>query len=88
MSEMVNKVAKAIADAAGSDFDRLPATHGPGHGLRNMYLRMARAAIEAMRQPTEAMIDHAHAVTMPDSDNMQCPSFYRAMVDAALKDGE
>jgi hypothetical protein len=82
MSEMVNKVARAIADAAGSDFDRLPATHGPGHGLRNMYMNMARAAIEAMRLPTNAMYAAANDEFVPPADAAAC---WLAMIDAALE---
>jgi hypothetical protein len=82
MSEMVERVAKAIADAAGSDFDRLPATHGPGHGLRNMYLRMARAAIEAMKGPTEEM---CVAGSQPE-DLGDIAGRYDAMISAALTD--
>ena len=87
MSEMVEKVAKAIADAAGSDFDRLPATHGPGHGLRNMYLRMARAAIEAMRETTEAMLTAGDDCCGEYGCGVwRMREIFTAQIDAALKD--
>lgn len=81
MSEMVERVARAIADAGGSDFDQLPSKHGPGFGLRNMYMNMARAAIEAMREPTGAMEDAAFSSTLTIPKRG-----YQAMIDAALKD--
>lgn len=81
MSEMVERVARAIADAGGSDFDQLPSKHGPGFGLRNMYMNMARAAIEAMREPTQRMEDAAFSQTMTIPTRG-----YTAMIDAALKD--
>lgn len=78
MSEMVERVARAIALAGGTEFDKLPASHGPGFGMRQMYLSMARAAIEAMREPTEAMI--------AAGDEQSCQETYRRMIDAALKE--
>jgi len=49
MSEMVQRVADAIAEAADLDSD-------------TMYKDMARAAIEAMREPTQEMkaVDGVH----------------------------
>jgi len=41
----LEQVVRAIAEAGGSDFDKLPISHGPGFGLRQMYERMAIAAI-------------------------------------------
>ena len=62
---------------------------------KNRALRQARAAISAMREPTEGMMKagiEAHAKAddsgiddkpwMPDT----LPSTYRAMIDAALKE--
>ena len=40
---------------------------------------MARVALEAMREPTEAMKDAGHAATMPTM-------IWKAMIDAALPD--
>lgn len=76
----IEEVAAAIADAAGSDFTNLPATQGPGHGLRNMYMNMARAAIEAMRNPAfdvDALSYH---------EGMSRRDWWEAMIDAALQE--
>lgn len=86
MSEMVERVARAIADAGGSDFDQLPSKHGPGFGLRNMYMNMARAAIEAMREPTEAMSEAMRIANMNVAGGYDGPSGWEAAIDAALKD--
>lgn len=45
MSEMVERVARALANEEGYAYDPVP------------YNRRARAAIEAMREPTDAMVD-------------------------------
>lgn len=52
----------------------------------------ARAAIEALREPTEAMFDAAYATNCID-ERGQGEDFYRAVIDAALapptpEDGE
>lgn len=80
MESMIERVAAAVADAAGSDFKTLPSSNGPGYGLRNMYLNMARAAIKATREPTEAM---KGATYMRDWEALE---IWQAMVDAALKE--
>ena len=46
MSEMVEKVARAMAEAAGDDYEE----------NRSFLHRVARAAIEAMREPTGPMV--------------------------------
>ena len=48
-TDLIERVARAIADASGTKWDQLPASHGPGYPLRQMYLAMARAAIDAMQ---------------------------------------
>ena len=71
MSEMVERVARAIV-----------AEYGPDGWDADDYRRMARAAIAAMREPTDAMIDvlNRHA---------QCEGFieegWRAAMDEALR---
>jgi hypothetical protein len=51
MSEMVERVARAIARANnGDDFDRVD------EAVRELYRDEARAAIEAMREPSEEML--------------------------------
>jgi hypothetical protein len=65
MSEMVERVARAIQDRARIyDCD-------PGDPIEAWAIESARAAIEAMREPTGPMVDH-----YPD---------WQAMIDEALK---
>ncbi len=65
MSEMIGKVVKAImAEETGS----------PGQ-----YEAMARAAIEAMREPTDAMCEAAEWHQQSDVNN------YQRAIDEALK---
>lgn len=86
---MIERVARAIAQHCGVD----PSPE---------YAPKARAAIEAMREPTEAMIDvplfndpsavfkiggrTIDATKKYESRRDLRPYIYRAMIDAALKD--
>lgn len=63
MSEMVERVARAIKDAEQMHWND-----------------MARAAIEAMREPTAKMVVIADSSLRPIS-----PRIWRAMIDEALK---
>ena len=89
-SEMIEKIAKAIF-MAELPFSGLR-TYAPStdpwaiaqRSTKRQYLAQARAAIEAMMEPTEAMISFANETVRPDSDNAQCPDFYRAMLSEAL----
>lgn len=74
---MIERVARALAqadgfhaDAKSNDSDEVPAWH--------LYREMARAAIQAMREPTKAM---RHA-----SDFETAEIKYPAMIDAALSE--
>ncbi len=73
MSEMVERIARAIHDAAhkGLDFD----------WPREMRIAQARAAIEAMRQPTDEMLYSGRWPNDVMGENWQ------AMIDAALGGG-
>ena len=82
MSEMVERVAMAIMrdDFEGHDFwDR------QAPDVQNQYLTNARAAIAAMREPTESMVvageDHIGG-DLIDGDSAWV---WQAMVDEALK---
>ncbi len=66
---MIKKVALAIANAEGFPYGALN------------YIRIARIAIEAMREPTEEMLD-AGAYDLDMTLKMQ----YQRMIDAALKE--
>lgn len=87
MSEMVERVAKRVSRmvplGCGGGWNE---PHG--HDFPNQYSAteqrliraIARAAIEAMREPTEEMLE----VPIPKSGSFD--DCYRAMIDAALKD--
>jgi hypothetical protein len=71
MSEMVERVAQALADAEYRSYD----------GDANHY-EMARAAIAAMREPTDDMICAAKDEDMA----WNVGDVWRAMIDEALAD--
>lgn len=69
MSEMVKRVAKALA--------ALPSSQREGGPTYDQY---ARAAIEAMREPTPQML-----ATFADGDDPAYAEDWRTMIDAALE---
>ena len=83
MSEMVERVARAIA--AGHD------AYLPVEKIAPGYLADARAAIEAMREPTKAMesagdeLDDWGCPSDPGSGNACALAHWHAMIDEALK---
>ncbi len=80
-STMVERVARAIAKLRDyREYDEVG-----GHPAWRVFEADARAAIEAMMEPTEAMISFANETVRPDSDNAQCPEFYDAMISEALR---
>lgn len=90
-NEMIKRVARAIADANMEDYDELKELHDA----------LARAAIAAMREPTEAMIEvgndqidwwrgtHEKEWAPMPEDSTTCEEdvkdAYQAMIDAILK---
>jgi len=97
MSEMVERVAKAIANENGDAWDDTPNDKSHWTKERGMfagrcrdinepfkgdYADMARAAIKAMREPTEAMrIERAFS-----KYGLEPFAHWRAMIDAALEE--
>jgi hypothetical protein len=86
--DMVERVARAILEAAGDramgDTDDLSCVLIDGD---MDLIGLARAAIEAMREPTEAMLQAQHMDAMWDEPDEGKPAAYydwRAMIDAAL----
>lgn len=72
MSEMIERVGKAISEAGGVLFG-----FSPEHTAE-----MARAAIEAMREPDKTMFDAA----MPHMDSWSSnTAWWHSMIDAALE---
>lgn len=74
MSEMVERVAKAIGLADIRCIDTI-------EGYRRI---LAKSAIKAMREPTEEMFNECSSLSFEQSYLVK--EFYRAMIDAALKD--
>jgi hypothetical protein len=86
---MIERVARAIALWDGSEWDG--AVGGQAH-IRNRYRKQAIAAVEAMREPTESMVD-AGAEHCRDIDADELPhseprrgahDSYQAMIDSVL----
>lgn len=70
MSEMVERVARAIAEDQDGMEDYWDA-----------YVNAARAAIAAMREPTDKMIE----ASLDDAWTAHTRQLYQRMIDAALK---
>lgn len=80
MSEMVERVARAICKAVGYDADEPARKHGALNDLPmwRTYERDARAAIASMRTPTRAM--------EIAGSNFEAPTLvWSAMIDEALR---
>lgn len=84
--DMVERVARAIASA---DPDQAGQIDGSEMGdyfwekYRDHYMTLGRAAIEAMREPTEAMEDAGNSATYIWIDETSADVWPR-MIDAAL----
>lgn len=91
MSETIERVAQALCAAYGNDWADTPESGAGLHAHderlpdRTDWRSMARAAIAAMREPTDGMLraanDGVRSVTAAAAQ-------WRAMVDVALNDGE
>lgn len=80
MSEMVERLAKAI-DTAGKDW--LSKRSSAGFEWADIPSSVfARAAIAALREPTDQML--FEGVIVQDSDDPAVQGIWRAMCDAAL----
>ena len=78
MSEMIERVAKAIDAAANDAADDYEEYCSP-----RMALAAARAAIEAMREPTDEMFRDGQEI----SELKMAEETWWAMIDAALNSG-
>ncbi|MBN9026241.1 hypothetical protein [Kaistia sp. MMO-174] len=79
-NEMVRRVAMAISEASAGSTGADPALDW------KRFERQARAAIEAMREPTEEMIFRGGLVKDAPWDGRKPARILSAMVDAALQD--
>lgn len=92
-NEMVERVARALCIADGCDSDHISNDAlDEGRALWTCYADAARAAIDAMREPTEAMLAASPVVgTGLDDDGKwavntrPAKDVWSAMIDAALK---
>src|SRR5690606_28936050 len=98
-SDMVEKVARAIALAQGDSFDdafedKAEWVEGRGHKggrfrdinepFRECYLDAARAALLALREPSEEMIAGVKSEWVQGAE---AAALWRQMIDAALSPG-
>jgi hypothetical protein len=84
MNEMIERVARAIADAIDGEADKF--THSPQNW--ELWVPQARAAVEAMREPTERMAYSGSWAVGPGghaAKKAELAKAYTAMIDAALK---
>lgn len=81
-TDMIERVAQAIARTV------LTSRPGPAPTTDEFHRALARSAITAMRDPTEAMVDAGSAALegclMPDCGGQDAEWAYTAMIDAAL----
>lgn len=103
MTTMIEKLARAIWDSFQTDpnrpgndrqfflDNRMSILRGHGHGFaEGHWSAAARAAIEAMREPTEAMVEAGDQVCIdiwplgPPTANSE--DGWRAMIDTALSE--
>lgn len=71
MSEMIERVAKAIMSEESPD-------------SLDQYSAMARAAIEAMREPSRAMVEAMSKTVGENRDPAPTAAAWYAMIDVAL----
>lgn len=86
MSEMIERVARQIFETNITVYLRLSMDFSEQTvSVQEQYRGLARAAIEAMREPTEAMEEAAldvRPLMLPDSPR----EVWEAMIDAALNE--
>lgn len=89
MSGMIERVARAIA-LASLDPETREAVDPDRWEVADSYHDLARAAIEAMREPTENMLDFGACYEDQDHDIFDegdiSRDVWRAMIDAALSE--
>lgn len=74
MSEMIERVAKAILEEQRKNRSGFPDNRD-----------LARAAIEAMREPTKAMLDASYRRNDDNDSEEATLANYQDMIDEALK---
>lgn len=91
--DLVERVAKALYEAMYPQErnQHLPEWFVAGDGCRDLFMRYARTAIHALREPTEAMVKPTGEVlgryiedSLGVSDRDAALGVWQAMIDAAL----
>lgn len=95
---MVEKVARRLCEAADDDWDwsvfYIVDANDTAETGRDVYRNMARAAIEAMREPTDGMVDAPYDADIDfgpggTGDVQANPrNVWRAMIDKAIQESE
>jgi hypothetical protein len=102
---MIERVARVLCECDGYDPDQLEPGNtpyhdntevvdgrlrgGPAFRLWRLYAKDARAALEALREPTEGMLGAAWpkvTVGLADGEPEHLVALYQAMMDAALSE--
>jgi hypothetical protein len=85
VSAMIERGARAVCAASGGSWRSPPFNNLHTDALNNRWRYIARAAIEAMREPTEAMVE-AHYKAHADTETVfaDAEDVWRAMIDAAI----
>ena len=94
--DMVERVAEALAQSFRDIVAEVSGDSWEDTGVtlpsRKVFERYARAAIEAMREPTDMMIaagiSERHILAVPTAWTRATVNIFRAMIDAALNTGE
>ena len=97
VSEMVERVARAICDGSGGTWSGPPFDKHSGK-LNDLYRHMALAAIKAMEEPTEAMVRIGEGLSdfvMPtgfdksrEGRQRELRAAYRTMISTAIQEKE
>ena len=82
MLERVARAMSAVSEARAPGM--LPYDDSPQY-IRDQWMELARAAVEAMREPTEAVEDAGWSEALDDSHPVV---IYQAMLDAILNEGK
>lgn len=81
---MIERVARAMFDADATGYPGISVPfEGQSIGVQDRWLGLARAAIEAMREPTDAMVD---AGVDHIGEGHYNGWAYTAMIDAAINE--
>lgn len=84
MTDMIERVARALYNREARGHGDWSVDCPPGSTFERYWLDSARAAIEAMREPTEAMYRAAETAIDPLSSESAVGQYWPAMIDAAL----